>query len=79
MEGSFILITRLPVPPSYNNNLFNFSSFKRWFAMPLYLNRKKRVDCVMDIKHFRVDRRGRGVSFRNWGGGGGKGGGGGVG
>ena len=38
--------------------------------MPLYLNRKKRVDCVMDIKHFRVDRRGRGVWFRNWGGGG---------
>jgi len=28
MEVSFILITRLPVPPSYNNNLFTFLSYK---------------------------------------------------
>jgi hypothetical protein len=28
MEGSFILITRLPVTPFYNNNLFTFLSYK---------------------------------------------------
>jgi len=28
MEGSFILITVPPAPPSNNNNLFTFLSFK---------------------------------------------------